>query len=287
MPRCSTAGAMAGSYDQALRMTSLVANARMYSVTPAVKAAWQTLLGWVAQASGVPLAYVDHAPPAPLEALWARPDLGAAFMCGFPFAAAVPRPQLLAAPVPAPPHYQGKPVYCTDFIVRADRPFMRLSETFGGRLGWTVVHSQSGYNAVRHHLLGRADARFEWIGPLVTPRRVIEALLSGAIDVGPLDSYVHDLLKRHDPEFAAKLHTVESTAMTPIPPLIASPATDEDAAARLRAALLSCHAEPALAPTLDTLLLLRFAEVAPADYQPLLLQAEHADAGRVPAPGHP
>lgn len=266
-------------------MTEFVANARMYSVTPAVKAAWQNLLASIARTSGVPLTYVDHAPPAPLEALWARPDLGAAFMCGFPLAAAVPQPRVLVAPVPSPPRYHGKPSYCTDFVVRADRPFARLSETFGARLGWTVVHSQSGYNAVRHHLLGRADARFEWIGPLVTPRRVIEALLGGAIDVGPLDSYVHDLLKRHDPEIAARLHTIESTAMTPIPPFIASPSIDDDAAARLRTALLSCHAEPTLAATLDTLLLARFAEVAPADYQPLLVQAERADAGGVPAPG--
>jgi ABC-type phosphate/phosphonate transport system substrate-binding protein len=266
-------------------VTGLVANARMYTVSPAVKAAWQKLLAWVAQESGVPLTYIDHAPPAPLDDLWSRPDLGAAFMCGFPFAAAAPQPLLLAAPVPAPPRYQGKPIYCTDFVVRADRPFRRLSETFGGRIGWTVTHSQSGYNAVRHHLLGRANARFEWIGPLVTPRRVIEALLSGAIDVGPLDSYVHDLLERHDPELAAKLHTVESTVMNPIPPVVASAATGVDAAARLRAALLSCHTEPTLAATFETLLLARFAPVDPADYQVLLTQERDADAGRVPAPG--
>ena len=39
----------------------LAANARMYAVTPAVKAAWQDLFAFVARASGVPLAYLDHA----------------------------------------------------------------------------------------------------------------------------------------------------------------------------------------------------------------------------------
>src|SRR3981081_4299348 len=129
---------------------SLIANARMYAVTPAVKAAWQDLFAFVARISGIPLAYLDHAAPAPLEALWARADLGAAFMCGFPFASAAPRPVALAAPVPSPARYGGMPRYCTDFIVRADSPFATLSETFGGRIGWTVGHSQSGYNAVRH-----------------------------------------------------------------------------------------------------------------------------------------
>ena len=70
----------------------LAANARMYSVTPAVKAAWQELFAWVAKESGVPLAYLDHAAPAPLEDLWTRGDLGAAFMCGFPFASAAAKP---------------------------------------------------------------------------------------------------------------------------------------------------------------------------------------------------
>jgi len=220
----------------------LAANARMYAVTPTVKAAWQELFAWVAQDAGVPLAYLDHAAPAPLEALWERGDLGAAFMCGFPFASAAVKQQALAAPIPSPPRYGGKPQYCTDLVVRADSAFVRLSDTFGGRIGWTVEHSQSGYRAVRNHLALR-DARYaEWVGPLVTPRRVIDALLAGEIEVGPLDSYVHDLLRRHEPETAAKLRVIESTAMTPIPLLVASPGVADDAVARLRNAL--CPAMP-------------------------------------------
>jgi len=123
---------------------SLIANARMYAVTPAVREAWRTLFDWAARKSGVPLEYIDHAAPEPLETLWARADLGATFMCGFPFASAIRKPALLAAPVPSPPRYGALPRYCTDFIVRGDRPFARLSDTFGGRIGWTVGHSQSG-----------------------------------------------------------------------------------------------------------------------------------------------
>ena len=255
----------------------LVANARMYAVTPAVKAAWQHLLAWAAKESGVPLSYIDHAAPAPLEALWARGDLGAAFMCGFPFASAAVRPLVLAAPIPSPPRYGGKPCYCTDLVVRADSAFVQLSDTFGGRVGWTVEHSQSGYQAVRHHLAALRAARFaQWIGPLVTPRRVIDALLRDAIDVGPLDSYVHDLLKRHEPETASKLRVVESTVMTPVPLLVASSGVADDAITRLRHALLSCHSAPELATTLDTLLLARFVAVDPADYDVLLDRGERA-----------
>jgi ABC-type phosphate/phosphonate transport system substrate-binding protein len=255
----------------------LVANARMYAVTPAVKAAWRHLFDWAAKESGVPLSYIDHAAPAPLEALWQRGDLGAAFMCGFPFASAAVRPLVLAAPIPSPPRYGGKPCYCTDLVVRADSAFVQLSDTFGGRIGWTVEHSQSGYQAVRHHLAALRAARFaQRIGPLVTPRRVIDALLRDEIDVGPLDSYVHDLLKRHEPETASKLRVVESTVMTPVPLLVASPGVADDAITRLRHALLSCHSAPELATTLDTLLLARFVAVDPADYDVLLDRGERA-----------
>jgi len=264
-------------------MQTLIANARMYAVTPAVRDAWRTLFDWVGRHAGVPLVYIDHAAPAPLEELWSRGDLAAAFMCGFPFAAAAPRPLLVAAPVPSPPRYHGRPVYCTDFVVAAGSGFARLADTFGARIGWTVSHSQSGLNAVRHHLLayrrGRNERLYaESIGPLVTPRRVIDAVLDGAIDVGPLDSYVHDLIKRHEPAAASKLRTVESTAMTPIPPLIAAPATPPDTVARLHQALLAAAADPQAAAILEALLLAGFASVETADYDRFLAQAREAAA---------
>src|SRR5437899_12232228 len=97
---------------------SLIANARMYAVTPGVREAWRTLFDWPARESGVPLEYIDHAAPEPLETLCARADLGATFMCGFPLASAIRKPALPAAPVPSPPRYGPLPRSCTAFIVR-------------------------------------------------------------------------------------------------------------------------------------------------------------------------
>src|SRR5712692_1524956 len=270
-------------------MTALIANTRMYAVTPAVRAAWRALFGWVGRRSGIALTYIEHSAPAPLEALWSRDDLAATFMCGFPFAAAAPRPLLVAAPIPSPPRYGRRPVYCTDFVVRADSGIERLPDAFGRRIGWTLNHSQSGFNAVRHHLLpyrhGKSGRLFAAsIGPLVTPRRVIAAVLDGSIDVGPLDSYVHDLLKRHEPATAALLRTVESTVMTPIPPLIASPSTPPDTVTRLLRTLLAAATEPEAASILEDLLLAGFASVDAADYDQLLSQAREATAAGYAAP---
>jgi ABC-type phosphate/phosphonate transport system substrate-binding protein len=271
-------------------MPTLIANARMYAVTPAVRDAWRAIFDWVGDHAGCPLLYIEHAAPAPLEELWSRGDLAAAFMCGFPFASAAPRPLLVAAPIPSPPRYGRQPVYCTDFVVRADSGFARLSDAFGARIGWTVAHSQSGFNAVRHHLLqyrhGKSEQLFAAsIGPLMTPRRVIEAVLEGVIDVGPLDSYVHDLLRRHEPATASKLRTVESTAMAPIPPLVASPATPPDTVERLRRTLLAAAADPEAASILEALLLDGFARVDAADYDQFLAQALEAAAVGYAVPG--
>jgi len=260
----------------------LIANARMYAVTPKVRDAWRALFDWAGRHAGVSLSYIDHAAPAPLEELWARDDLAAAFMCGYPFAMAAPKPRIVAAPIPSQPRYRGAAVYCTDFVVRADSPYQTLGDTFGGRIGWTVLHSQSGFNAVRRHLLdhrskGSKQLYAQSIGPLVTPRTLIQAVLDRMIDVGPLDSFVHDLLIRHEPDTAAQLRTVESTAMTPIPPLIASPSTPLATVERLRRSLLAASTDPEAAPLLEDLLLAGFAVVDPADYDRLVTQAREAE----------
>ena len=132
---------------------SYVANARMYSVDPGAASAWNELFEWLAQQSGVELRLINHGFPEQLSELWSRPDLGCAFMCGFPYVSAKNSLRAVAAPVPLGAPLPGRPVYATRLVVRADSSFRSLQETFGGRLGYTAEDSHSGYNALRHHLL--------------------------------------------------------------------------------------------------------------------------------------
>src|SRR5829696_992976 len=185
-------------------MADAIMNARMYAVTPAVEAAWQGLLHHVTRDAGVPLQYVSYPAPQPLEALWARPDLGCVFMCGYPVALRLANVVPIAAPIPRAEWAAGRPVYRSNLIVRDDAPYRTLEDTFGGRAGWTVEHSHSGFNAFRHHLLQfRSAARprlyGEMQGSLVTARAILDSVREGRIDVGPLDSYWHLLIERHNP----------------------------------------------------------------------------------------
>jgi ABC-type phosphate/phosphonate transport system substrate-binding protein len=250
---------------------ALVANARMYSISPEAALAWGRLFDWLAQESRVPLRVIEHAYPAQLADLWAMPDLGVAFICGWPYAARLPDLQIVAAPVPRARRTRGRALYWTDMVVRADRPFQTLKDTFGGRIAFTSKESHSGFNAVRRLLMQQSGARREplyesAVGPLVTPRRSLEAVLRDDADVAPVDSYAYLLLQRHCPELTAGVRVVAVTDLAPIPMLVASAGTDAETIGRLRRALLGAGGNPGALPLLEPLLLEGFTEVDPRDY---------------------
>jgi ABC-type phosphate/phosphonate transport system substrate-binding protein len=262
--------------------TPLIANARMYSSgAPEAAAAWTSLLNWVVTRTGRGFEVLDYPPPKPLDAFWARADLGCAFMCGLPYSRD-PRPLTpIIAPVVRAARYQGRPVYFTDIIVRADSSYQTLEDTFGGRVGYTVHHSQSGYVALREHLLpyrlriGHSPYR-EVVGPLYGARDIVDALLAGRIDVGPLDSYVHDLIGNLQPGIGAQLRTVATTRASPIPLFVATAPIDPDLVGKLQAAFMSAARADELKTERDMLLIADFVIPEQAPYQALRARAEAA-----------
>jgi hypothetical protein len=120
---------------------------RMYNAGPRAAAAWRTLFGRVFADLALDIRIIEHGWPDPIDALWQRPDLCGAFMCGWPFVRSARAIQPIAAPVPSPPRYAGLPRYCSEFLVRADSGWTSLAQTFGHRFGWMAADSQSGFNA--------------------------------------------------------------------------------------------------------------------------------------------
>lgn len=252
-------------------MSEWIANARMYAVTPAVETAWRELLAHIAADAGVPLAYLPYPAPQPLENLWARPDLGAVLMCGYPVALELARVVPLAAPIPHAPWAQGRALYRTDLIVRTDSTYRNLEDTFGGRAGWTVEHSQSGFNAWRHELLAhRTSARptlyAQMHGNLVTARNVLDAVREGRIDVGPLDAYWHLLIARHAPQLTRGVRVLASTPLTPIPGFVAAAGAPAQAIEQLRVAFVAAARRPWFGALADTVMIQGFVPVDAASY---------------------
>ena len=243
-----------------------ISNARMYAVSEEAEEAWQRLIENVLRDAGVEFPYERYAAPQPLEKLWRRPDIGCVQMCGYPIALKVADVVPLAAPIPAAPWAEGKPVYRSDLIVRKDAPFRDLADTFSGTVGWTVSHSHSGFNALRFHLLTHISTAHprvyrQSIGNLITARNILESVLDRTIDVGPLDAYWHMLIEKYAPELTADLRVLQSTATAPMPAFVASPHLAADSVACVRRAFSEAHTQPWFGEFREALLIDGFAPV--------------------------
>lgn len=255
----------------------------MYSVTPEVEAHWRALLGHIVADADVDLRYFPYPAPLPLEPLWSRRDLGAVLMCGFPIAMKLAPVIPLAAPIPRAEWAGGQPVYRTDLIVRSDSSYQRLEDTFGGRAGWTVAHSHSGFNAFRHHLLGyrtpeRPALYSQMTGGLVTARNVLDAVSQGRIDIGPLDAYWHMLIARHAPQLTASIRVLATTATAPMPAFVAAAGAPAEMVGRLKAAFSGARGRPWFARLAEPLMLEGFGVVSAATYAPVLERDREAKA---------
>jgi ABC-type phosphate/phosphonate transport system substrate-binding protein len=261
----------------------MIANARMYAVTPEAEAAWRALIGHVSAEAGVAFEYLHYPAPQPLEDLWRRPDLGCVLMCGYPTALSIADITPIAAPIPDAPWSIGRAVYRSDLIVRKDTPFKALEDTFQGRVGWTVEHSHSGFNALRHHLLRyrtpeRPNVYQSVTGNLVTARRILDEVLSGGIDVGPLDAYWHMLIAHYNPELTAGIRVIASTETAPMPSFVASKESDPLLVKKLRSAFASAHEREWFAELGQRLRISGFQPMEHADYAPTLLWDRQAKA---------
>jgi ABC-type phosphate/phosphonate transport system substrate-binding protein len=236
----------------------MIANARMYSVTPHVAALWRSLLEVILSNTGVAIEIVDHTPPVPISELWRRPDKAAVFMCGLPWTLARPLPEPVAAPVPSPAEYRGRACYWSDVVVRADSPFQTIEQTFGHRLALTTPESQSGYAALLHALMPHAASAplyREIIEPRFTPMGALTAVIERKAEVAPLDSYAFALLAKDVPELTAQVRTILRTEPTAVPLLVSSGPVPP----AVRAAFLASRDKPSAAALMDQLLLDRFA----------------------------
>ncbi|RAZ88810.1 phosphate ABC transporter substrate-binding protein [Mesorhizobium hawassense] len=265
-----------------MSVANLIACSRMYNVTPAARACWDDLFFWLSGQAGVELKIISHPAPAPLSELWARPDMGAVFMCGYPLSllAENERPTVLAAPVAHASWAGGRPCYASHIVVSKDGPVRTAADLPTAIWGWTVRDSQSGYNAPRDFLSGflpeRAPA-LRTVGPLLNPSGVVAALREGRIEVGAMDAYAYTLLSMHEPDAVVGLRIVATTRSLPCPTLVSSRTAPADMVSTLRQALLRAHESEDGRAALRPLAIERFDNPDVASYRVLAEAAEAVD----------
>jgi ABC-type phosphate/phosphonate transport system substrate-binding protein len=200
-------------------------------------------------------------------------------MCGYPIAMHHFAVTPIAAPIPSAPWAQGRALYRSDLIVRADSGFHTVTDTFGARLGWTTSHSHSAFNALRHHLLRyrtphRPALYSHVVGDLGSVRKLFDSVCDGTIDVGSVDAYWHLLLQRHEPEIAAQVRVIDSTATAPIPAFVASPSVPREISDRLGAAMACAHQQEWFHALAAATLITGFAACAREDFD-IIRDREH------------
>lgn len=144
-------------------------------------------------------------------------------------------------------------------------------------------HSNSGFNALRYHLLQyrtpeRPTLYSQVVANLGTVRKVLDSVLDGTIDVGPIDAYWHMLMQRYHPKLAAGVRTIESTATAPIPTFVASPAVPREVVDRLVTSFQSARERPWFRSIADALLIDGFAPVRDVGaFSAILARARQAE----------
>jgi len=270
-------------------MTRIATNGHAYyAVAPGVQVAWKELLISIAYEAEATFDFLPYPLPQPQEELWTRSDIGCLFMmCGYPIAMRHFTVMPIAAPIPSAPWAQGRPLYRSDLIVKADSRFQTLSDTFGGRIGWTTNHSHSAFNALRHHLLQyrtqqRGTLYSQVVGDLGSVRKLFDSVCDGTIDVGSVDAYWHLLLQKHQPELAARVRVIESTITAPLPAFVASPGVPGEIIDRFADCFASAQHHPWFRSLAEATMIAGFAASALDDFD--VIRARELEAIRAGYP---
>ncbi len=261
-----------------------------YAVTPHVEGAFKALLTRIGREADIAFDFLSYPLPQPQGELWSRRDLGCVFMtCGYPIAMRHLAVTPITAPIPSAPWARRQTLYRSDLIVKADSRFRTLSDTFGGRLGWTTNHSHSAFNALRYHLLQYRTAErpvlySRVVTDLGSVRKLFDAVCDSTIDVGSVDAYWYLLLQHHQPELAASVRVIESTATAPMPAFVASPAVRPEIVDRLAVSFTSAEQHSWFQPLADPLAIAGFAASALDDFNIIRARDQEAIRAGYPLP---
>jgi phosphonate transport system substrate-binding protein len=195
------------------------------------------------------------------------------FVCSIPYLLLASegriRMEVIAAPVLRGRRYGGRPVYFSDVIVRADRPWRAIEELEGRRWAFNEPYSHSGFMVALHALV-RLGAGTGFIGEAIEAGfhdDAIRLVLDGKADWAAIDSQVLALAARREPRVRRELRVITALGPSTIQPVVAS-ARRLTTAQRLdvRDALIAMDSDPADRVVMRAAGIDRFVTVADVDY---------------------
>src|SRR5688572_1254078 len=258
-----------------IAMRAMISMYDMPERRPAIEAWWAGLTRhW--QAAGLrDVPETTQVTDGDLYELWQAPDLFIAQTCGFPLTHRLKdRVTLVGTPVYALNGCSGGS-YHSVIVARKDSDVHGLDDVAGTVAAINGYDSQSGWNALRHSLIGKgAPARVVETGG---HRRSVAAVREGRADVAVIDCVTYAGLQQLATQEVAPLRIIAHSASAPALPYVTrrdiAPADLE----KLRAGLRAAMTDPALAETRAALLLSGLEIVPLQAYDRLLEMEREAD----------
>lgn len=182
--------------------------------------------------------------------------------------AAPGRLEPLAAPVLHGSRFAGRPIYFSDVVVRADRPWRSFDDLRGRSWAYNDPDSHSGYNVTRAALVRRGETRgfFSRVVQSGFHQRSLQMVADGEVDASAIDCQVLAIELRERPDLAARVKVIDALGPATIQPVVAAGRLPASLRADLRAALLALGDDAEARERLAYGFVERFAAVTDADY---------------------
>lgn len=217
----------------------------------------------------------------PVQDHWHDPNLLFGQICGFPLVT----DRSLALRVLGRPDYTAPG--CADglhhslVLTRAAEKFP-LEDYRGRRAAINGRDSNTGMNLFRALIADLAGGQpfFTTVHETGSHRQSMGAILNDEADIAAIDAVTYAAVIRAEPEVAASLRIVATTAVSPMPAFVTSRHTPVETVAALRIALAEVAAAPGLADARDALFLRGILPAGADLYAPLLaIERDAAVAG--------
>lgn len=239
---------------------------------------YQTLTGFLEQALHVNIGLTQGVCDPLVDPLLLGDRVDLTFICGLPLVRSQQITPGLLRPIVAPvlqsDRYQNRPVYFSDVIVHAQRPYQHLRDLVGKTACYNDRGSNSGYYLLCFRLLQEniPAPTFSSFLPSGSHQQSIRWVADGRVDCAAIDSTVLEEELRQFPELAGRLRVVETIGPYPIPPIAVSTRLGKPLIAQLRAALLQPTA--ALQAAMHQQGISHYAAVTNQDYE-IIAQIYH------------
>jgi len=180
------------------------------------------------------------------------------------------------APVWTDERTNGRPVYFSDVVVRADSDIDSFAKLRGRTWAYNDERSLSGWHSALQRL-GAISAGSEFFSSTVASGSHLESLrllTEGLVDAAAIDSNVLIMERAQHPEHRTRLRVIESWGPFPIQPAVVRASLPDEIKRQIAAHLKDLHTSAA-AQALDGIPFERFAPVTYEDYlsSPAVVQA--------------